>query len=70
LIIVFDASSFVSAALKADSLPERALLRAVRLPNKLLLSQAVEAEYREVISPLNSTALLLLSAAGEYWTRP
>ena len=49
LIVVFDASTFVSAALKADSLPERALLRAVSAPNRLLLSQAVEDEYREVI---------------------
>lgn len=49
LIVVFDASTFVSAALKANSLPERALLRAVTAPNRLLLSQAIEDEYREVI---------------------
>lgn len=49
MIVVFDASTFVSAALKAKSLPERALLRAVSAPNRLLLSQAVEDEYREVI---------------------
>lgn len=49
MIIVFDASTFVSAALKANSLPERALLRAVGEPNRLLLSQAVEDEFREVI---------------------
>jgi putative PIN family toxin of toxin-antitoxin system len=49
LIVVLDASTFVSAALKADSLPERALLRAVNEPNRLVLSQAVENEYREVI---------------------
>lgn len=49
MIIVFDASTFVSAALKANSFPERALLRAVGEPNRLLLSQAVEDEYREVI---------------------
>ena len=49
LIVVFDASTFVSAALKANSLPERALLRAVAAPNRLLLSQAIEDEYREVI---------------------
>jgi len=35
LIVVIDASTFVSAALKADSLPERALLRAVDPPNRL-----------------------------------
>jgi len=49
LIVVFDASTFVSAVLKANSLPERALLRAVTAPNRLLLSQAIEDEYREVI---------------------
>ena len=49
LIVVIDASTFVSAALKADSLPERALLRAVDAPNRLILSQAVEDEYREAI---------------------
>jgi uncharacterized protein len=49
LIVVLDASIFVSAALKADSLPERALLRAVDAPNRLILSQEVEDEYREVI---------------------
>lgn len=49
LIVVFDASTFVSAALKANSLPEQALLRAMSAPNRLLLSQAVEDEYREVI---------------------
>ena len=49
LIVVFDASTFVSAALKANSRPEQALLRAVTAPNRLLLSQAVEDEYREVI---------------------
>jgi predicted nucleic acid-binding protein len=49
LIVVFDASTFVSSALKAHSLPEPALLRAVSVPNRLLLSQAIEDEYREVI---------------------
>src|SRR5258708_31083715 len=49
LIVVIDASTFVSAALKANSLPERALLRAVDPPNRLILSQAVEDEYPEVI---------------------
>jgi putative PIN family toxin of toxin-antitoxin system len=49
LVVVLDASTFVSAALKADSLPERALLRAVEAPNRLILSQEVAAEYREVI---------------------
>jgi putative PIN family toxin of toxin-antitoxin system len=49
LIVVLDASTFVSAALKGDSLPERALLRAVAQANRLILSQEVEDEYREVI---------------------
>jgi hypothetical protein len=49
LIVVIDASTFVSAALKANSLPERALLRAVDPPNRVILSQEVEDEYREVI---------------------
>lgn len=49
MIVVFDASTFVSAALKAGSLPERALLRAIDEPNRLILSQEVEDEYREVI---------------------
>jgi uncharacterized protein len=49
LIVVVDASTFVSAALKANSLPERALLRAVDEPNRIILSQEVEDEYREVL---------------------
>lgn len=49
MIVVFDASSFVSAALKTNSIPERALLRAVTWPDRLILSRAVEDEYREVI---------------------
>jgi hypothetical protein len=49
LIVVLDASTFVSAAIKPDSIPERALLRAVTRPNRLILSRAVEDEYREVI---------------------
>jgi uncharacterized protein len=49
LIVVIDASTFVSAALKANSFPERALLRAVDPPNRLILSQEVEDEYREVV---------------------
>lgn len=49
LIVVLDASTFVSAALKAHSLPERALLRAVDEPNRIIMSRQVEDEYREVI---------------------
>ncbi len=50
MIVVLDASTFVSAALKPSSIPEQALLRAVDEPNRLILSQEVEDEYREVIS--------------------
>ena len=49
MIVVFDASTFVSAALKANSLPEKALLRAVSAPNRLLLSRAIEDEFPEVV---------------------
>jgi uncharacterized protein len=49
LLVVFDASTFVSAVLKANSRPEQALLRALSAPNRLLLSQAVEDEYDDVI---------------------
>lgn len=49
LIVVLDASTFVSATLKANSIPERALLCAVAEPNRLILSREVEDEYREVI---------------------
>jgi predicted nucleic acid-binding protein len=49
LIVVLDASTFVSAALKANSLPERTLLRALGEPNRLILPQEVEYEYRAVI---------------------
>jgi putative PIN family toxin of toxin-antitoxin system len=50
LIVVFDASTFVSAALKAGGIPERALLRAVTQPDRFILSRDVETEYRKVIS--------------------
>lgn len=49
MIVVLDASTFVSAVLKSHSIPEQALLRAVDTPNRLILSQEVEDEYREVI---------------------
>lgn len=50
LIVVLDASTFVSAVLKPNSIPEQVLLRAVDEPHRLILSQEVEDEYREVIS--------------------
>ena len=49
MIVVFDASTLVSAALKADSISECALLHAVTELNRLILSQEVEDEYREVL---------------------
>jgi len=49
LIIVLDASTVVSAALKANSGPELVLLRAVDDPHRVILSQEVENEYREVL---------------------
>lgn len=49
LIVVLDASTLVSAALKADSIPERALLRVLDAANRLIISQAVEDEYSDVL---------------------
>jgi hypothetical protein len=48
-LIVFDASAVVSAVLKADSIPERALLRAEAV-DVFALSPAVDAELAEVLS--------------------
>ena len=48
-MIVFDASAVVSAALREDSVPERALLRAEEL-DLFALSAAVEAEIVEVLN--------------------
>jgi quercetin dioxygenase-like cupin family protein len=48
-LIVFDASTLVGAALKADSVPERALLRAEEI-DVLALSAAVDAELSEALS--------------------
>ena len=49
MIVVFDASTLVSASFRDDSIPGRAFLRAVDAPNTLLLSQEVEDEYRDVL---------------------
>lgn len=48
-MIVFDASALVSAALKADSVPERALLRAQEV-DVFALSPAINREIVEVLS--------------------
>ena len=47
-MVVFDASSFVSAAMRADGIPERALLHAFRF-DQVAISDAVLAEYLKVI---------------------
>lgn len=48
-MIVFDASAVVSAALRADGVPERALLQAERL-DVFALSAAVDAEISGVLA--------------------
>jgi predicted nucleic acid-binding protein len=48
-LIVFDASTVVSAALKADSIPERVLLRAEEI-DVFALSRAVDAEIAAVVN--------------------
>jgi uncharacterized protein len=48
-LIVFDASTLVSSALKAGSIPERALLRALEA-DVLALSTAVDLEITEVLN--------------------
>ena len=62
-MIVFDASSIVGAALKADSVPERALLRAEET-DVFALSPAVDAEIAEVLGR-PKFALLLPEARRE-----
>ena len=47
--VVPDASTLVSAALKSGSIPDQALLFIVSGFNQLVVSQAVEDEYREVL---------------------
>ncbi len=48
-MIVFDASTIVSAALKADSIPERALLQAEGV-DVLAMSAAVDGEISTVLA--------------------
>jgi uncharacterized protein len=76
LIVVFDASSVVGAALKQDSVPMRAL-QAAREQDTIALSAAVHDEIREVLGRPKFAATLssdrqqdileLLSAAA-HWT--
>jgi uncharacterized protein len=76
--VVFDASSLVGALLKADSVPERALLLA-RSRARLCLSRAVEAELREVFArpklarylpPGRADRFLALIGANALWIEP
>jgi predicted nucleic acid-binding protein len=66
-LIVFDASAIVSAALKADSVPERALLRAEEV-DVFALSAAVDAEIAVRVTDCRDTKdnryLELALAAG------
>jgi putative PIN family toxin of toxin-antitoxin system len=77
-LIVFDASTLVSAALKADSVPERALLQAEET-DILALSAAVDAEIAEVltrpkfvrlISEARRRAFLTSLRASALWFEP
>ena len=63
-MIVFDASTLVGAALKADGTPERALLRAEEA-DVFALSVAVDAEIADVLSrPKFSQAIPLRRRNG------
>lgn len=59
-LIIFDASAFVIAVLKADSVPEQALLCAAEV-DVFALSAAVDAEISEVLNcsklPVSSPTL-------------
>jgi uncharacterized protein len=48
-LIIFDASALVSAALKADSVPKRALLRAEEV-DVFALSTAIDGEIARVLN--------------------
>jgi putative PIN family toxin of toxin-antitoxin system len=77
-LIIFDASALVSAVLKADSVPERALLRAEEV-DVFALSAAVDAEITEVlnrpkfvrvISPARRERLLQVLRDEAVWFEP
>ena len=77
-MIVFDASTLVSAALKADSVTERALLRA-REDYILALSTEVDAEiaevlarpkFRHLLSEARRHAFLTSLRARAFWVNP
>jgi putative PIN family toxin of toxin-antitoxin system len=77
-LIVFDASTLISATLKADSVPERALLRAEEI-DVLALSAAVDSEIAEVlarpkftraVSEARRRAFLTSLRAAAFWFEP
>jgi len=77
-VIIFDASTLVGAALKEDSVPERALLRAEE-QDVFTLSVAVEAEIAEilgrpkfarVLSPARRERVLGLVRETAVWLEP
>ncbi len=78
MIVIFDASSIVGAALKADTTPMRALL-AARARDTLALSSAVYEEIREVLGrtkfadalpPERQQDILQLLSAAAIWAEP
>jgi len=67
-LIVFDASALVSAALKADSVPERALLRAEEV-DVFALSAVVDAGIAEVFArPKFAQAIPIARTTGSNHT--
>ncbi len=77
-MIVFDASAVVSAALKPDSVPEEALLRAEEI-DVFALSAAVDAEISDVlgrpkffgaISSVRRAQFLRILREGAVWFEP
>jgi uncharacterized protein len=77
-LIVFDASALVSAALKVDGVPERALLRAEET-DVFALSAAVEAEiagvlarpkFARAVSPERRERLLEILRGAAIWFEP
>jgi len=77
-VIVFDASAVVSAALRADSVPEQALLRA-EAADLFALSAEVDAEIAEVlgrprfaraVTATRRTRVLDILRGGAVWFSP
>ena len=66
-MIVVDASTLVSAALKVDSTPAQALLRAEEV-DIFALSTAVDAEIADVLSRPNSQALFRANVGSTCWS--